>query len=74
MSWRDTHLVIKFATKSIKSNQSINQSINQSKNVNHLGNVVFVVNVDHLGGFVLFCLILGPSILDWVYEKIEGKE
>jgi hypothetical protein len=48
-----------------QSNQikSINQSINQ-KNVNHLGNVVFVVIVDHLGGFVLFCLILGPSILD----------
>jgi hypothetical protein len=64
VNWRDTHVVIiKFATKSIKSNQSINQSINQ-KNVNHLGNVVFVVIVDHLGGFVLFCLILGPSILD----------
>jgi len=49
-------VVIKFATKSIKS---INQSIksNQSKNVNHLGNVVFVGNVDHLGGFVLFCFV-----------------
>jgi hypothetical protein len=63
-------VVIKFATKSIKS---INQSINQN-NVNHLGNVVFVVNVDNWGGFVLFCLIPGPSILDWVYETIEGEE
>jgi hypothetical protein len=58
---------------SLQQNQS-NQSINQSKNVNHLGNVIFVVNVDNWGGFVLFCLILGPSILDWVYETIEGEE